>query len=246
MAREFRDGDCSSAETFSPTTPLVIVKMMIVLSLIHELAIASLDVADAFLQVPQQTTVLIEIPKWAQQSGEHGSGMQFWILKRCLPGQRAAASEWNKYFTKICERHDYINFQGTIFKHKDEMAFISVHIDDLLVVGTKEYIMKFHNKLSKELKLKIEGPLQCGDDGSIFYLKRELQFVENGIYLAPSSRYIPKLAEILKIHDWRGKTVPHHGCLQIYDVETTSSEEYLGAEESKLFRSALGFCICVS
>ena len=33
MARDFRDGDCSSAETFRPTTPLVIAKMLIVLSL---------------------------------------------------------------------------------------------------------------------------------------------------------------------------------------------------------------------
>ena len=113
------------------------------------------------------------------------------------------------------------------------MAFISVHIDDLLVVGTKEYVMKFHSRLPKELKLKIEGPLQCGDDGSIFYFKRELQFVETGICLAPSSRYIPNLAEILKIYDRRGKTLPHHGSFQIYDVETTSSEEHLGSEESK-------------
>jgi hypothetical protein len=64
------------------------------------------------------------------------------------------------------------------------MAFISVRVDDLLVVGTKEYITKFHSKFATELKLKIEGPLQCGDDGSIFYLKCKLQFVENGIYLA--------------------------------------------------------------
>jgi len=79
------------------------------------------------VQVPQLTTVSIEIPRWALQSGEHGNGVQSWILKRCLPGQRAAASEWHKYFTEICERYGCINFQGTMFKHKDEMAFISVH-----------------------------------------------------------------------------------------------------------------------
>jgi len=84
-------------------------------------------------------------------SGEHGDGMRFWILKRCLPGQRAAASEWNQFFTEVCERYGFINFRGTIFKHKEEMAFISVHIDDVWVVGTKEYINKFHAELSKEL-----------------------------------------------------------------------------------------------
>ena len=42
--------------------------MLIVLSLLHGLAIASLDVGDAFLQVPLVTTVLIEIPVWALQA----------------------------------------------------------------------------------------------------------------------------------------------------------------------------------
>ena len=107
--------------------------------------------------------------------------MRFWALKRCLPGERAAASEWNKFFIDVCERYGFINFQGTIFKHKEEMAFISVHIDDLLLVGTKEYINNLYSELSKELKLKIEG----GDDGSIFYVKRELQFTEDAIDRAP-------------------------------------------------------------
>ena len=133
VAREFRDGDASNAET----VPLAIVKMLIVLSLVHKLAIASLDVGDAFLQVPQLTTVLIEIPKWALQQRAHGDGGRFWILKRCLPGQRAAAAEWNKFFIGVCERYNYENFQGTIFKHKEEMSFISIYIDDLLANRTQ-------------------------------------------------------------------------------------------------------------
>ena len=67
---------------------------------------------------------------------------------------------------------------------------LSAHIDDLLVVGSKAYIKDFYKKLSQELKLKIEGPLQPGDEGSIFYLKRELQFNEGGIDVPPSSKYI--------------------------------------------------------
>ena len=66
--------------------------------------------------------------------------------------------------------------------------------------------------------------------GSIFYLKRELQFSADGIDVTPSSRYIPKLAELLKVGDRRGRAVPHHGCLQIYDPESTLQDEYLDAE----------------
>ena len=126
------------------------------------------------------------------------------------------------------------------------MAFISAHIDDLLIVGSKKFIKDFYQNLSKELKLKIEGPLRPGDDGSIFYLKREIQSKEDGIDISPSSRYIPKLAELLNVQDRRGRAVPHHGCLQIYDPEATSDDQYLNAEDAKLFRSALGICIYVS
>jgi hypothetical protein len=62
----------------------------------------------------------------------------------------------------------------------------------------------------------------------------------------PSARYIPKLAELLKVTERRGKTVPHHGSLQIHDPSTTAESDYLYAEEAKLFRSALGICIFLS
>lgn len=232
VAREFRDGDCSHIDTFSPTTPLPIVKLLIILSMLYDLAICSLDVGDAFLQVPQRTTVLIEVPLWAQQ--EQGEKHQFWILRRCLPGQHAAASEWNQFFVEVCARHGFDNFQGTIFKHREQQAYISAHIDDLLVVGSKEFILGFHDELSKELKLKIEGPLQCGDEGSIYYLKRELQFTEHGIYVAPSSRYIPRLLEILKIKDRSGRTVPHHGCLEIFDAASIADDEFLNGDDARV------------
>ena len=246
VARELRDGDASSYATFSPTTPLAVIKMLVVMSLLHCLSLASIEVGDAFLQVPQTSLVLIEIPALALHAGEDGKGKRFWVLKRCLPGQRVAASEWNKFFAEICERQNFESFQGTIFKHRKQMAFISAHIDDLLIVGSKKFIKDFYQNLSKELKLKIEGPLQPGDDGSIFYLKREIQVKDDGIDISPSSRYIPKLAELLNVQDRRGRAVPHHGCLQIYDPEATSDDQYLNAEDAKLFRSALGICIYVS
>ncbi|CAL1141687.1 unnamed protein product [Cladocopium goreaui] len=185
VARGFRDGDCSHIDTFSPTTPLPIVKLLIILSMLYDLAICSLDVGDAFLQVNVQQLL---------------SGIN---------------SLWK-------------------------------YVHDMDSTISKEFILGFHGELSKELKLKIEGPLQCGDEGSIYYLKRELQFTEHGIYVAPSSRYIPRLLEILKIKDRRGRTVPHHGCLEIFDAASIADDEFLNGDEAKVFRSALGICIYLS
>ena len=74
VARELRDGDASSYATFSPTTPLAVIKMLVVMSLLHCLSLASIEVGDAFLQVPQTSLVLIEIPALALHAGEDGKG----------------------------------------------------------------------------------------------------------------------------------------------------------------------------
>ena len=50
---------------------------------------------------------------------------------------------------------------------------------------------------------------------------------EDGIYISPNAKYIPKLAELLGITERRGKSVPHHNALMAYDVETIPMEEYL-------------------
>ena len=71
---------------------------------------------------------------------------------------------------------------------------------------------------------------------------RGLQAVHDGIYIAPNGKYIPKLAELLEITEWRGKTVPHHSALVVFDAESIPMEEYLMDKEAQIFRSALGIC----
>ena len=240
VAREFRDGDCSHIDTFSPTTPLPIVKLLIFLSMLYDLAIRSLDVGDAFLQVPQRTTVLIEVPLWHNKNKVKVINFGFCVDVSQVNVQQLQSginSLW-KYVHDMDSTISKVPFSST--------ESISAHLDDLLVVGSKEFILGFHDELSKELKLKIEGPLQCGGEGSIYYLKRELQFTKHGFYVAPSSRYIPRLLEILKIKDRRGRTIPHHGCLEIFDATSIADDEFLNGDDAKVFRSALGICIHLS
>lgn len=116
-----------------------------------------------------QWSVLIGVSLWALRSGEIESYKRVWVLNRCLPWQRVAAFEWNKFFTEICDRQNLESFQGTVSRHKKLMAVISTRIDDLLIMGSKKLINNPYNERSKESKLKIEGPLQPGYDGSVFH-----------------------------------------------------------------------------
>jgi hypothetical protein len=96
------------------------------------------------------------------------------------------------------------------------------------------------------LKLKIEGPLQPGYDGSIFCLKRELQFNEKGIDVPRAQGTFPNWVNGSKVHDRHGRTAPHHGRLQMFNPEATAEDQCLNAEDAKFFRIAFGICIYVS
>ena len=91
VAREFRGQCASTDETFSPTTPLMLVKVLMVIALVKKLMVSALDVSDAFLQVVQRENVIVAVPNWVRVASENIK-LKYWQLKKCLPGQRNAAT----------------------------------------------------------------------------------------------------------------------------------------------------------
>ena len=73
-----------------------------------------------------------------------------------------------------------------------------------------------------------------------------IEIGEDGLFIAHNGKYIPKLAELLGSTNRRGKSVPHHNALGVFDAELTPMEEYLDKKESETFRSALGICLYIA
>eukprot|EP00435_Cladocopium_sp_Y103_P023304 s2901_g5.t1 len=203
VAREFRGQSSSTEETFSPTTPLMMVKVLMVIALLRGLLLSALDVSDAFLQVLQREDVVVSVPNWVKVAAGNMS-LAFWQLLKCLPGQRNAATRWNEHLTSLLAELNFVNMQGTLFRHREKEVYLSVHIDEQIDIG------------------------------------------EDGVDIAPNTKYIPKLAELLEITDRRGKSVPHHNALVVFDAEIIPAEEYLDGNEAKVFRSALGICLYIA
>ena len=91
-------------DVFSPATSPALTKIIPMLCLAYSWSIWSVDVKDAFLQVPQKVNVLCRIPSEAEAIVAKMVGVPIdslkhfrWKLKRVLPGQRDAALLWSDF-----------------------------------------------------------------------------------------------------------------------------------------------------
>ncbi len=77
VAREYRSGQ-TAEEHYCPTSTFSAVRLLLVLSMLFDLAITALDVKDAFLLVDQKEYMLVIIPQWIQHL--LGNGATLWQL----------------------------------------------------------------------------------------------------------------------------------------------------------------------
>jgi len=91
------------------------------------------------LLVPEQEFVIIKVPGWIQQLQPEGEPVEeFWMLRRCLPGQRNAALRWSDYFGGLAKERNFEACKSipTIYRHQQKQMLMNVHIDDILLIGT--------------------------------------------------------------------------------------------------------------
>ena len=108
--------------------------MLLQLQMRTGLALYTLDVKDAFLLMdqPEDERAMI-VTENAQYK-----------LKKNLPGQRNAAAQWFKGFCKVAKEYGLVQdvMQPTMMKmaQKDDnpadgRLYLTIHVDDLLLVG---------------------------------------------------------------------------------------------------------------
>lgn len=102
-----------------------------------------------------------------------------------------------------------------------------MHVDDMILSKSKEDIYKFCDHIkNKNLIFKIEGFLGGEEKGILHCLKKKIEFLDDGIYIMSSGKYIPHLLELIYLEDRRSKAVPSRHGLEIYDKENAMDEEY--------------------
>ena len=245
VAREFNVTGETTSETFSPTPTMAAMRMLLVLAMVKRLHLVAYDVKDAFERV------LIQVPSWVHNVMQ---APVFWLLKKCLPGQRNAAMRWSDKFRSVSEQHGFESFPGmpTIFRHVSRELFPTIHVDDILLVGSEADIQWYDETFKKIFTMKNSETCSIATGGEINCLKKRITCMVGspsqapGIVIQPNKSYIPKLVQMFHVDGKRSKNLPHHSDLTVYNSESVSKSDWLKGEDATLFRSGLGIALYLS
>ena len=239
VAREFRAGDHSNASTYAPTSNSLINRLTLCMHLCYGWRLSFVDVKNAFLLVPQQEAVIIEVPAWWRPE-EMVDGMpRFWALRRCLPGQRNAASRWYTFLATVLEELGFAvsAIAPAVFRHRERKVMLCAHVDDLAICGQEDDLTWCLGELRKRFEVsggEIYPQRDQNPEDPVRFLKRRYYFGKDGIITKTHEKYIPSLVKAYNLENRRGKGTPE-GSMQQLDVG-----EPLSFEAKRKFRSALG------
>ncbi|CAJ1423224.1 unnamed protein product [Effrenium voratum] len=221
VARQFR-WSIDVEDSFAPTSLMAIPRMLLHLAACcpEHYGVQVIDVKDAFLMVPQPEDERASVTYRGKR----------YKLVRCLPGQRTAANRWYIHFRDAAREFGMVDdvMQPTLMK-LDRELYISLHVDDLLMVGTEEKRREFMEFLHDE----VQGPFDIGE--CFEYLKRKIDRTYEGFVIRPDPKHIEDIAQKADIKIGNYKKTPARSDLGKRDGSAEPSE----VETSK-FRSIVG------
>ena len=243
VAREFNWLDVRE-DVYSPSSSSSIVKLLPALAMsdgfCEKAVLGTLDVADAFLQVPQPKPRVVKL------------GNVELVILMCLPGQRDAAKLWYQHFTNVLQKKFSATIcteQPCVLKIQRKCAMV-LHVDDVLFLGEQQWLSEvFLPGLKEEFKLS-STMVDWNSGGSFEFLKRfhvvEPQYKEITVY--PEEKHIHTMFE--KYSKANGKAPKL--CRTPCNNSSTSKPHETGMEQplnetlSAEFRSLVGIAMYVS
>ena len=242
VARKFAND--KRDDVYSPATgchtsnlvPIVFLQMLKQLELSelgkenYDVVLAALDIKDAFLQVPQQHVVSVNL---------HGTE---YVVLRNLPGQRLGAKAWYWYFREYVTSS--MNFEWCSVQPclaKCEGNVFMVHVDDLRFAGSRKvWTQKFLPTMQQ--KFSVSYKLLGGTGAEIDFLKRRLVMLSDGMMIAPGTS-AAKVVECFEKHfvHARLQKAPSDSALQQED-----DAQKLSAADAKNYRSVIGLLLYLS
>ena len=137
--------------------------------------LSSLDVKDAFLQVPQTDPIEVQLQK------------KGFIIRKNLPGQRLGAKQWYEHLRAfLTERLGFTWCIEQPCLARNQHCSIVVHVDDILFCGKRKYWEEtFNVEMAKEFTVSTSE--LKGEGSKISFLRRTIQETSEGWLLIPGT-----------------------------------------------------------
>eukprot|EP00435_Cladocopium_sp_Y103_P015276 s4186_g3.t1 len=196
----------------------------------YAIVMSSLDIKDAFLQVPQEHVVAVTL---------HGTE---YVVLRNLPGQRLGAKAWYWHFRNYVTDtmgFEWSSVQPCLAKCGNNVFML--HVDDLLFTGEQKFWSQTFLPLMQQ-KFSVSYNVLGSEGSEISFLKRRLVMLSDGMMIVPGTS-AAKVIECFEKHFGaaRVQRIPCDSSLQQED-----NSQYLNSNDARNFRSVIGLLLYLS
>ena len=242
MAREYSWLDVRD-DVYSPSSSAAIVKLLPALAMSNSFCdqsiLGTLDIGDAFLQVPQSTPRVVRL------------GTTNYVILKRLPGQRDASKLWCHFFVDKLQKlfgASVCKEQPCVLKVERKVAMV-MHVDDILFLGEQIWICEtFLPGLESEFRLT-STVVDRQKGGSFEFLKR-LHVVEPeyaGMTVFSESKHVNTMYErFSKINGKPPKLSKTNSASTSSVASDSAQQNMLSDVMSSEYRSLVGLAMYVS
>ena len=236
VAREFAWLQPDRDALFSPASSSIVARLLPAMCLDlkdrEDAIMASIDVKDAFLTVPQETPTTVRCQLADGQTRDFSLG-------KVLPGQRDGSLLWHKAITGVLKSE--LNMEvhepyPCILKTPDNSCIVLIHVDDILVVGKRKFVMERLVKcLEKAYTISTQFLEKPGDELS--FLKRAMTMQNDGrLTIQVHHKHVQHLCDLLKLNPkLQNKKTPGHA-----DMDQVDETKDLTQVQATTFRTCVG------
>ena len=192
-------------ETYSPVVNWMSVRLMLIISIIHDLPVQSVDFVQAFTQADLDVPVYMELPAGMEVKGATHPGEYIVELKKSLYGLKQSGLNWFEKLKKGLEERGFRSSQI------DPCVFISscticlVYVDDCIMIS------KDNAKITKLIDSLMKGheDFELTDNGNLHsYIGVEFIKHDDGTLEMKQEFLIKRIIEALDLPDMNSVPIP--------------------------------------
>ena len=158
-----QERDIDYNETYTPTTQMASVRVLMQLAAQHDLIIHQMDIKSAYLNAPFDCEVYLEQAKGYEISGKDGTKLVY-KLNKSLYGLKQSGRNWNNLLNyHLVDKgfHQSLADPCMYVKHSGkDVAVILVWVDDIIVASSTIVMLEqVKTMLSERFKMKDMGKI---------------------------------------------------------------------------------------